>query len=764
MAILQVDDDFVAGVAKGRLSLDDLRRDVMQRAAALAESEKKRAMTELIARTQDAKERGRVGRLCALIVIGAVAFPDKFVEKVNSSGLLVVRDAMPRFDRTTVEWIGRLGRSSEAPFDVLRERFETYRALYNARLGAANSGQSALEVLRQRPFRYGKTLLALADIAFLRAYYGLEAGLQLRNIYRDLEEPEKVAAAVSACLAIACEAAALNSMDFTYPMSGLYVTPECEVLIRYGHLIATLAEFEKMVAIGYKLVQQRIHDRDVFSLLAPSIEVEYSLRLGFVRREVGSTAAPLHVVDEGGASLVSIQHAAEVAIARTGNMLFDVADADQPFRRLRLLVPQIPRLLREMSRWRFYEDALWQEQLAQELELPMRLKSEESWQVAPGLGLQTFLRTWKVLVFLNTVHIVLVRQHQDDEVMVRNSLIRIMKLEDWRGLLQATGLSAPQCDAFLKLVSIDLAAPGFVDIQYRPLLMLNGATFTVGGQQITAPAEIVHSAAVVATANVLPNIQRSHGIRVDTNAQAFVELAETVLRRVFARTKTNVPVKGQAGRTDVDIVALTNDVLYLFECKHSIPPTGAHELRDPWMDVKKGVAQLERATEILREKGPDAYVLNWFPGVKAADARKLKVRCCVLCSHRVFSGLEIRGIPVRDLLSLNLVLGDAKVFKGQTGRDEGVVDVTPYRLRAAEDATVADLDDYLGADSRYFSMFRPFMRRICRIEFRSASLVLTRESFVYQVTEGEWERHLESLGAQRLPGEAVVTGPAKPAL
>jgi hypothetical protein len=60
-------------------------------------------------------------------------------------------------------------------------------------------------------------------------------------------------------------------------------------------------------------------------------------------------------------------------------------------------------------------------------------------------------------------------------------------------------------------------------------------------------------------------------------------------------------------------------------------------------------------------------------------------------------------------------------------------------------------------------MFRPFMRGISRIEFASPALVLARESYVYQIIEGEWERQLESLGAQRLPSEAVVTGPAKPA-
>ena len=37
-------------------------------------------------------------------------------------------------------------------------------------------------------------------------------------------------------------------------------------------------------------------------------------------------------------------------------------------------------------------------------------------------------------------------------------------------------------------------------------------------------------------------------------------------------------LKRGAEATDVDIMVLTDHTLYLIECKHSITPTGAHEL------------------------------------------------------------------------------------------------------------------------------------------------------------------------------------------
>ena len=82
---------------------------------------------------------------------------------------------------------------------------------------------------------------------------------------------------------------------------------------------------------------------------------------------------------------------------------------------------------------------------------------------------------------------------------------------------------------------------------------------------------------------------------------------------------------------------------------------------------------------------------------------------------RVFSGLVIDGIPIRDWASLALICGDAVVGMGE---DDGSGDVVMqrYRLRGNEQVTQKDFDEYLCDASRFFATFRPFMREYHRLD------------------------------------------------
>ena len=113
-------------------------------------------------------------------------------------------------------------------------------------------------------------------------------------------------------------------------------------------------------------------------------------------------------------------------------------------------------------------------------------------------------------------------------------------------------------------------------------------------------------------------------------------------------------------------MVLTERTLYLIECKHSITPTGAHELRDLWRDIDHGVHQLKLAMEILGVRR-QSYLAGLFPGTTKTQAARLRIQPCVLCSHRVFSGLSLDGIPVRDFASLALICGDGIVGMGGEG-------------------------------------------------------------------------------------------------
>ncbi len=179
-------------------------------------------------------------------------------------------------------------------------------------------------------------------------------------------------------------------------------------------------------------------------------------------------------------------------------------------------------------------------------------------------------------------------------------------------------------------------------------------------------------------------------------------------------------------------------------------------MRDLWRDVRKGVSQLKRATAIMTVRCKP-YLSGWFPNGITDISATFRIQPLVICSHRLFSGLAIDSVPIRDLASLSTILSDGVVQVGtiQTGT---TVSLNRFRLRDHERASQDDLDDYLSVDSRYFRMFRQQMRTV-RVRRGVAGGAVEKDTFSFQADPESIERGLEQLGARRLTADQVEIGP-----
>ena len=324
-------------------------------------------------------------------------------------------------------------------------------------------------------------------------------------------------------------------------------------------------------------------------------------------------------------------------------------------------------------------------------------------------------------------------------------------------LLQSLGLSEEQARDFLSVISTDLVhESGYPDLQYRPALRI--AQSLDPSRNALTPPEIIHLPAIICTSNVQRNVQSANKFRVELNAQVFVENASRTLRSRFENVETNRPVKGKDGATDIDLIILDTSTLYLFECKHSLPPTGPHEIRDIWEEIEQGIHQLEKATAILSDANRrQSYVTGWFPGTQPREPQGLKIVACVLCSHRIFSGLQHKGFPIRDFSSLARLCDDGIIgMGGAVDRDEVVL--RQHRVIRGNAMSGPDLADYCSADSTYFKTFRPFMHLVSRVE-RLQKVTLAKETFGYEVELDDWSRHMEALGCAREPDRRQKLSP-----
>lgn len=175
-------------------------------------------------------------------------------------------------------------------------------------------------------------------------------------------------------------------------------------------------------------------------------------------------------------------------------------------------------------------------------------------------------------------------------------------------------------------------------------------------------------------------------------------------------------------------------------------------MRDLWEEIEAGTRQLGVAIEALSDPSRLlSYLAGWFPGTKRQDIANIVIKPCVLCSHRIFSGMEYAGIPIRDVASLSKLVDDAIIGLGRADkRGESIM----YRFRVTQESgfSASDLDDYLSVESKYFKMFVPFMHPLCRFE-KLGAVTVARETYVYEVDSDEWLAHMKSLGFARQADE-----------
>ncbi|MXY25400.1 MAG: hypothetical protein F4Y45_12910 [Acidobacteria bacterium] len=692
--------------------------------------------------------------MLAVAVLG-----ESFISDLEQAGLFLPGSVPNRGFSTCLRTLQRqLANLGDDAHRQLAVRVRTYRAYDNLSSFVHDRGDDVRQLLGERPFRFGKTVVSLTNLSFLREQFAFEAGKEFHELFVEYETPERLAEAASAVIALANEQRQLESTDFVLPLTGIDISDELIAVLRYGAAICALREFGKLISVlNYELSREGTADPMVYRLRPSHRETEYALRLGYIRGEIGVTAGPLHLSRQPRPQFSIL--AGIKSFLSSFPQLFEVKDPDTPMRRLRLRVPLLPHFYETLAQVRFYEDALREERLGQELELPMRVPDTGPLLLAAGVELETFQKAWRSLEFLAFLDIGALRQFESDEPIVNNSLMRIITEEALVDLVKVAGVESENVAPLLNLFTADVRRLGHYDMQYRPFLRVKPSTLQINGREETTPSEVILGSAIVASSNMTINVQRAHGIRIRTNADAFVTVVRATLESIFEKIRTNVALKLGNERTDVDIMILTDRTLYLIECKHSITPAGAHELRDLWRDINHGAHQLKVAMRILSARLA-SYLAGLFPGTTKRHIAGLRIRPCVLCSHRVFSGMTVDGIPVRDFASLALVCEDGIVGMGGEN-DSGEVVIQRFRLRATEKATREDFDEYLTERSRYFEMFRPFMREH-DVVYRlfGGALVLAYNSFVHVVSQEEWAAHLERTGAtavsaERLPVEAL---------
>lgn len=683
----------------------------------------------------------RVGLLIAILLEGEV-----FLKELEAKGLLFPSTITPsKFVSMLKRLLDELNSNNISEFEVLQHRLPTYIHFSLINELVRDQLIKLDRRLRKRSPLLLKSCLGLAELKFLCKFLQLNTDYlhrEVKSILDTEDTPEAFASIVSALVARGHDLFPISPLECEVPIEKGIRSEETKETIAGAFILQSLHEVAKEIScFGYELEVQKVSKRWVFKLIPPNKDFEYFLRLGYIREDLSRPKTTYFLTKLSDFPDISMDTVASSLVSDLQDIIFQWKE--YPYPRLVVNYPLDERIWKPLLHGGlFYEDVKYLRTL--EYEYLIDVDGLRNNFIIPNiLSVEAYMKIARALRFFSMVNAHVVKIfYEKEKILSYNSLIRAMKEEDLIELLSLSGASKPEIESFLSLTCWESTQRVFYDLQYQPLIKKDHV-------YLMLPS-------VFASSHVFRNVQVSNKIRLKGQSEKFVQFCRSLIERKFKKMVTNKKVALRQKSTDVDIVILEGKKLYLIECKYSIHPCDPHELRDIWEDILKGVQQLSLAREILAD--PDrrqSYLSGWFPGISHSETQDLEIMTCILSPLRVFGGMTVQGIPIRDVHSFDLILGENQISIS-TLESENRYSIIKYSLVGEHGFSQEDFDDYLSPRSKYFRMFEIDMFPVSRIsELVAGEVVVARETFVYSVDLDVWPKQMEALGFCRLPDEEI---------
>jgi hypothetical protein len=713
---------------------------------------KEKLLSELRHLAIDFRKMGKYGRLRATILTASALAGQEGFKEIESAGILLApREATKKFG----QFIKRIQQDCirEQRWAFLSDRLATYSTF----IDLISATAPAIQIIREQSVKsirfWAKRLLAIVELSFLGAYFDCQLDEGLAGIFARFDSPEACASSVSTVIAIANGIREFDTVDLGFPAIGDLHDPILGHLLVAGHLLDMTNDFARSIsAFGYSLTVKEGASGAVFILSPPFPEFERSVQLGYIRGALGRGDTALENSGIDTSTPLSLKALADYFAEEIGPTAAAIVDADTRFRRVRVEMPLIPSLCKALAEGYFKDEEAELRGLSQDFMLPIQLKGAPPPQLTANLSYGDFAILYRLIRFFNLVDVALRRPYlSSDFTAFANSLVRIVRDKDVRELLALSGVAEAAIGDFLSVAAFETNDLGHYDLQYSLLLNIKSVRLP----ELPHPArEYVQLPAVTIASNATRNVQMKTGIRLHRDGHAFVEVVSDLLRQHFPAIVTEKRLRRGELKTEVDIALLCDSALYLIECKHSLTATGPHEMRDLWRDISRGISQVNRARQILEDADRRrAYLRAWFPKIDETAIGAIRIVCSVLSSHRLFSGLNIDGVLIRDFASLSRLLGEGTVGIGYENEDDKLV-MMRFRIWKKDELTPQDIENYFSEASILHRMFESSMKQQ-NVYQAFGELTLVRDTYVYEFDSEEWQQYMERIGCMRLPDQIV---------
>lgn len=509
-----------------------------------------------------------------------------------------------------------------------------------------------------------KTLLSYTDFLFLSNHYPPSI-TDLTEI--SSRTKEDLCSAASYIIFTYSEIVKAKKIDTVFVAEEFIKSGEIGGMLIAACFISDFKEFEIMID----------HFQYNCSLSGENLKIEppfenfeKSIRLGYIRTELQSYNDRIDAEEA-----VSMEQIVE-EINKIEKFEFFQLTETHDYPRYRVELPEpvydiiIDKFIKPDSL--FKEEVIYLAQVFKEqLLTPADLKEIK---VRDDLSLFEFIKIRRVFVifYLFFAKEIYKKEKVESELLFR-SLIPAYPEDTFYEFIEKL-TSAENIDAFLDIVCWEPGSDILFDLQYHSILFFNN--------HFLIPLTVFVNSNSIRNLFASEHKQDNKGLLSDGTIDPLVD----ALNKSLSKAKINSYKQTPIPKSDIDLFAVYDDTIFIFECKHSLHPVSSFDLRTTHDYILKAEKQLDYVNDEFNN-GTLISVLEKKHGIDLSGIKN--IQSCIVLSNRLFNGNCFK-YPVRNFNEIDniLNLGTMRTNEGE------------FWLWSENHLTLADLLEYFSLESK----------------------------------------------------------------
>lgn len=556
---------------------------------------------------------------------------DEYIAKIKSSGILRYSRYINR--KCIIAPVLSELLNYEKAHSYLRNEDKEYLTSLLLLSGASISLNKAYITIRDFTYKnlrkYGyieisKIVLAYVDYIFMSTDYN-----QVPNP-TDLTKEEIAEAASYILYYISSnrDICPTKNLRVIYNYEEFIIQNDIEHIIDCAWAMLQIKEWEILTeCFGYQLKE----DHDGLLIEPPHIMLDKSIRLGYIRTELQYESCLYRAYSGIGSSAISIIDYATKVQETLGNRFTFEYKEEFGFGRYVMKFPDyVIDVFKKMiidSDKCFKEDVMYLSLLGREQLITYSDLEDISIQ---GLSLKEFLKIKNIFIIIGQwLNENLKKNANNNLNLTYRSLIPILSKEAIKELLlQLT--TEEKAQSFLDIISWSPQSERILDIQYNPFINM--------GDFYAMPLNILANSNSIR--NLYALMHKSNELLSNGQDDPLIQIIKDAFNYSNKPCITNI----KYSKGDIDIIAKIDNTLLVLECKNTLHPTSAHDMRTTWNHITKGQKQLRKIQTAIENKELDNLLENVF-GTKGKDFESIYY--AVIVSNRLFVG-NFLSYPVRS--------------------------------------------------------------------------------------------------------------------